>query len=79
MIEQTKLFFRDLRDDESGATAIEYGLIASLISLAMVPVLTSPDGIANFVLRTFTCTKGVFVLGGEAMEKLGSCRDLQGR
>ena len=28
-------FFRKLRKDENGATAIEYGLIAGLISLAV--------------------------------------------
>ena len=27
---------RKFRDDESGATAIEYGLIAALISVAMI-------------------------------------------
>ncbi|HXV73808.1 MAG TPA: Flp family type IVb pilin [Sphingomonadales bacterium] len=46
-------FLRKLRKDESGATAIEYGLIAALISiaaiLAMTAVGTSLSGIFNTV------------------------------
>lgn len=32
---------RDLMKDESGATAIEYGLIAALVSVAAIAALTS--------------------------------------
>jgi pilus assembly protein Flp/PilA len=32
-------FWRKLRNDESGATAIEYGLIAGLISVVIVTAL----------------------------------------
>jgi pilus assembly protein Flp/PilA len=32
-------FFRKLRKDESGATAIEYGLIAGLISVVIIGVV----------------------------------------
>lgn len=32
-------FWRKLRDDETGATAIEYGLIAGLISVVIVTTL----------------------------------------
>lgn len=40
--------FRDFVEDESGATAIEYGLIAVLIALLLVGVLTSiGTGISN--------------------------------
>jgi pilus assembly protein Flp/PilA len=40
--------FRDFVHDESGATAIEYGLIAVLIALVLVGVLTSiGTGISN--------------------------------
>jgi pilus assembly protein Flp/PilA len=39
----TKLFSRFLKD-ESGATAIEYGLIAALISVALVTGATSLGG-----------------------------------
>ncbi len=35
----TKTFF-DFLEDESGATAIEYGLIAALVSVAAVGALT---------------------------------------
>ena len=36
----SKLFARFVKD-ESGATAIEYGLIAALISVAIITVLTT--------------------------------------
>ncbi|PWG03741.1 Flp family type IVb pilin [Sphingosinicella humi] len=32
-------FLKNLRDNRSGATAIEYGLIAAFVSLAMVVAL----------------------------------------
>ena len=34
-------------NDESGATAIEYGLIAALISVAIIAILTSLGGELN--------------------------------
>ena len=34
-------FFRKLRRDEEGATAIEYGLIAALIAVAAITAMTS--------------------------------------
>ena len=34
-------FFRELRKDESGATAIEYGLIAGLISVVIITIITT--------------------------------------
>jgi len=40
------LFSRFVRD-ESGATAIEYGLIASLIAVVIIGVLTSVGGSLN--------------------------------
>jgi pilus assembly protein Flp/PilA len=33
-------FFRKLRKDENGATAIEYGLIAGLISVVIIGAVT---------------------------------------
>jgi pilus assembly protein Flp/PilA len=42
----TKLFSRFLKD-ESGATAIEYGLIAALISVALVAGATTLGGTLN--------------------------------
>jgi pilus assembly protein Flp/PilA len=42
----TKLFSRFLKD-ESGATAIEYGLIAALISVALITGATTLGGSLN--------------------------------
>lgn len=39
-----RIFFRALRRDERGATAIEYGLIAALIVLAMMGGLSALGG-----------------------------------
>ena len=45
--------FKNLMQDESGATAIEYGLIAALVSVAAISALTalgtSLDGIFTTV------------------------------
>ncbi|HUK60167.1 MAG TPA: Flp family type IVb pilin [Stellaceae bacterium] len=37
-------FLAKFRSDESGATAIEYGLIAALISVAIISAVTSVGG-----------------------------------
>ncbi|HEY0123660.1 MAG TPA: Flp family type IVb pilin [Rhizobium sp.] len=50
----TKLFSRFLKD-ESGATAIEYGLIAALISVAIITGATTLGGALN---NTFTSISG---------------------
>jgi pilus assembly protein Flp/PilA len=42
----TKIFARFLKD-ESGATAIEYGLIAALISVALIAGATTLGGALN--------------------------------
>ncbi|MCZ8179716.1 MAG: Flp family type IVb pilin [Rhizobium sp.] len=42
----TKLFARFVKD-ESGATAIEYGLIAALISVALITGATTLGGSLN--------------------------------
>ncbi len=34
-----KALFKTLADEREGATAIEYGLIAALVAVTMVPVL----------------------------------------
>ncbi|SFP98993.1 Flp family type IVb pilin [Variovorax sp. 770b2] len=44
---------RFLRDEE-GATAIEYGIIAGLISIAIVTVLTGTDGLGARLAAVFT-------------------------
>ena len=50
----TKLFSRFLKD-ESGATAIEYGLIAALISVAIIAGATT---LGNTLSATFTNISG---------------------
>ncbi|WEX88622.1 Flp family type IVb pilin [Sinorhizobium garamanticum] len=42
-----KTIFARLMKDESGATAIEYGLIAALISVALITGATSLGGTLN--------------------------------
>ena len=42
--------------DESGATAIEYGLIAALIAVAIITAVTTVGGKLN---STFTAVAGV--------------------
>ncbi|MGV1764216.1 Flp family type IVb pilin [Agrobacterium rhizogenes] len=59
----TKLFSRFLRD-ESGATAIEYGLIAALISVAIITGATTLGGtlnstFANLATQMTNSTAGV--------------------
>ena len=43
-------FFRKLQRDESGATAIEYGLIAALISVA---IITALNAVSASLIATF--------------------------
>jgi pilus assembly protein Flp/PilA len=47
--------FGDFLRDESGATAIEYGLIAALISVAIITAATS---LGTNVGKTFTKVSG---------------------
>ncbi|RJY08652.1 Flp family type IVb pilin [Aurantiacibacter aquimixticola] len=44
-------FFKNMIRDEAGATAIEYGLIAALIAVAMITAVGAAGG---EVSRTFT-------------------------
>lgn len=44
-------FFRKLIKDTEGATAIEYGLIASLIAVA---IITAASTLGNNIANTFT-------------------------
>ena len=46
-----KTLFSRFVKDESGATAIEYGLIASGIAVAIIPVIT---GLGTKLKTTFT-------------------------
>ena len=47
----TKIFAR-LMKDESGATAIEYGLIAALISVALITGATALGGSLNNIFTS---------------------------
>ncbi len=46
---------RSLIADESGATAIEYGLIAALVSVAAIAALTAMGGSLKEIFKT-VCT-----------------------
>ncbi|GJE15829.1 Flp family type IVb pilin [Methylobacterium marchantiae] len=50
--------FKRFASDESGATAIEYGLIASLIAVAVITVLTSIGGNLNTTLTKVATNLG---------------------
>lgn len=45
-------------EDEEGATAIEYGIIAGLISIAIVGVLSGSDGLGSKLSGLFTYIAG---------------------
>jgi len=47
-------FFKKLFRDDTGATAIEYGLIAALIAVAAI---TAMQGLGNELKTTFNTTK----------------------
>jgi len=44
--------FRKFLEDESGATAIEYGLIAALVSVAAIGALQAMGGSLNTMFTT---------------------------
>ena len=46
------VLLKDLLKDESGATAIEYGLIAALVSVAAIGALTAMGGSLNTMFTT---------------------------
>ncbi len=43
---------KKIRKDESGVTAIEYGLIAALVSVAAIGALTAMGGSLNTMFQT---------------------------
>ena len=53
-------YARKIRDDESGATAIEYGLVAGLISIVIVTVVTAVGSKLT----------GVFVIIGSTLDSV---------
>jgi pilus assembly protein Flp/PilA len=50
--------FRNLRKDENGATAIEYGLIAGLISVVIITAVTLVGSTLNDVFQYIGDTLG---------------------
>ncbi len=46
----------NVRKDESGATAIEYGLIAALVSIAAIGALTAMGGSLQTMFETVSNT-----------------------
>jgi len=47
-------FFNRFAKDESGATAIEYGLIAALIAVALITVLGAVSGSLNTTFKSIS-------------------------
>lgn len=47
-----RLFIRMLAKDEKGATAIEYGLLAALISVAIIVTVTALGGTLESVFSS---------------------------
>jgi len=50
--------FKSFANDESGATAIEYGLIAALLSVAIITAITSVQGQLNTTYTTVATELG---------------------
>ena len=50
--------------DESGATAIEYGLIAALVSVAAIGALTALGGSLNTMFQTVSSAVATATSGG---------------
>ena len=55
-------FARKIRDDDSGATAIEYGLVAGLISIVIVTVVTTVGSTLEGVFYIIGSTLGAVPL-----------------
>jgi pilus assembly protein Flp/PilA len=59
----TREFFGRLWDDESGATAIEYGILVALMSVATI---TAMSNIGAAVNNNFTAVGAAFQLTAQA-------------
>ena len=57
-------FFRRIRKDESGATAIEYGLIAALVSVAAIGALGTLGNSLTAIFSTVASALTNAVSGG---------------
>ncbi len=55
---------KKIRKDESGATAIEYGLIAALVSVAAIGALTAMGGSPNTMFQAVSTALTAAVGGG---------------
>ena len=55
--------FKLFCDDESGATAIEYGLIAALVSVAAIGAMTSLGSSVNTMFTTVSNSMNTAVAG----------------
>ena len=56
--------FRAFSKDESGATAIEYGLIAALVSVAAIGALTAMGNSLSTMFSTVATALSTAVSGG---------------
>ncbi len=56
--------FRAFSKDESGATAIEYGLIAALVSVAAIGALTAMGNSLSTMFQTVSTALSTAVSGG---------------
>ena len=56
--------FKHFCDDESGATAIEYGLIAALVSVAAIGALTTMGESLKTMFTTVSNSMSAAVNGG---------------
>ena len=57
------VLLKNLLKDESGATAIEYGLIAALVSVAAIGALTAMGGSLNTMFTTVSTSLATAVAG----------------
>ncbi len=55
--------FKLFCDDESGATAIEYGLIAALVSVAAIGALTTMGNTLNTLFTTVSNSMNTAITG----------------
>ena len=61
--ERSMKTFKNLMKDESGATAIEYGLIAALVSVAVITILGT---LGDNLTTTFTTVSDELATAGAA-------------
>ena len=64
--------FRSLIADESGATAIEYGLIAALVSVAAIAALTAMGSSLKEIFK-LVCDKLVDAVGQSGANATTTC------